>query len=471
MTSWVFVPEAVVVLTALVLLIAGRIGGWGVRLRRHLPAGVAAVLLIALAVELWAGAHLGNYLGGALVQDRFALFAKVTALVAAATVIAAADWSAEESLSIGLAMPLLAAFGVMVAASAGDFVALWAGLELAAAAGVVMVSLRRPDVGLRLLLTGGVASVLLLVGFAFIYATAGTADLAVVRQVMQFTAPTLPLAIPVALLFGGLAARVGLAPFHVAGLPAGIGASPVGMGLVLGLVATAGITAAIKVAGALSPLPAVFGSYLTVLAAVAMLVGGAGALAVRSPRARLAYLAAGQVGWLAAGMVTHYRVGLAASLFLLGAFAVAASCGPVLLGGAEGGEVSLAGLGTLRPARAAGIALVFLSLAGAPPLAGFFGEFAVAAALGQSGHFGLLVIGLIGSVMSLAAVLGTLRVVYLQSPLEEGRRGGGTAAASPWSRFSIAGAVAICVVIAGYGAFASPILGLANQGAEALGLR
>ena len=51
------------------------------------------------------------------------------------------------------------------------------------------------------------------------------------------------------------------------------------------------------------------------------------------------------------------------------------------MGRAEGGEPSLAGMGALRPARAAGLALAFLSLAGAPPLAGFFGEFAVAAAL------------------------------------------------------------------------------------------
>src|SRR5450756_3239843 len=90
---------------------------------------------------------------------------------------AVVDWTAEDSLSISLAMPLLAAFGVMVAASAGDLVALWAGLELAAAAAVVMVSLRRPDLALRLLVTGGVASALVLTGLAFLYASVGTSSL------------------------------------------------------------------------------------------------------------------------------------------------------------------------------------------------------------------------------------------------------------------------------------------------------
>jgi NADH-quinone oxidoreductase subunit N len=183
---------------------------------------------------------------------------------------------------------------------------------------------------------------------------------------------------------------------------------------------------------------------------------------------RIAYLAAGQIGWVAAGLVTHYRAGLAASLFLLGAFAVAATCAPAVMGRADGGEPALAGMGVLRPARAAGLALAMLSLAGAPPLAGFFGEFAVGAALAQTGHFGLLALGILGSLLSLAAALGTLRLIYLQSPLEEARRG---AALPVITRLSSFGAVAFCVVIASYGLLSNPILGLADQGAEALGLR
>jgi NADH-quinone oxidoreductase subunit N len=467
MRSLVLVPEALVVGAALLLLLAGRVGRQA-SLRPYLPALAAGVVLVAFVVELWVGATLASLFGGGFVQDRFALFAKAAVLLATAIAIAVADWTAEDSLSIGLAMPLLAAFGVMVAASAGDFVGLWAGLELAGAAGVVLVGLRRPDIGLRLLVVGGVATALIVVGFAFVYATAGSADLLAARRLLLTATPTLPLAIPVLLLIGGLAVRASLAPFHVANVPASLGATPLGAGLVLGLVAAASLIAAIKIAAMLSPVPQVFSPYLMVVAAVAMVGGGAAALAVRAPRARLAYLAAGQVGWVAAGLATHYRGGLAGSLFLLGAFALAATCGPAVLGGVEGGEASLAGMSALRPARAAGIAMVFLSLAGAPPLAGFFGEFAVAAALAQSGHLGLLTLGALGSLLSLAAALGTLRVIYIQSPPEEGRRGLGL---PPWTRFSTAGAVALCAVILAAGAFANPILGLASQGAEALGLR
>lgn len=456
--------------TALLLLLVGRLGVVPRSWRGYLPSIVAAVVLVALVVELWVGGTISSLFGGGFIQDRFALFAKAAVLLAVAAAIAAADWSAEDSPTIGLSMTLLAAFGVMVVASAGDFVGLWAGLELAAAAGVVLVGLRRPDMGLRLLIVGGVATALFVTGFAFVYATAGTADLLTARKVIAGAASTLPLAIPVLLLLGGLAVRAGIAPFHLATVSASLGASPLGSGILLGLVGAAALIAAIKVAALLSPASETLSLYLEVIAAVAMVGGGAAALGVRAPRARLAYLAVGQVGWVAAGLATHYLSGLGGSLFLVGAFVLAATCGPVVLAGVEGGEASLAGMGALRPARALGIAMVFLSLAGVPPLAGFFGEFAVAAALAQGGHFGLLALGLLGSVLSVAAALGTLRVLYLQSPPEEGRRAVGFALPA-WTLLSSAGAIAVCAVMVAFGAFANPILSLAYQGAEALGLR
>jgi len=470
LTYLALLPEALVVATALVVVAMGRLAWYPVASRRFLPSAVAVILLVAFGVELWFGAVSTTFFGGTLVQDRFALFAKAAALLITAVAVASADWTAEDSPYLAVAMPLVAAFGVMVAASAGDMLGLWAGLELAAASAVVIVSLRRPDLGLRLLVVGAVASSLFLVGLAFIYASTGNADLGSIRAVLLSRAPTIALAAPVLLLLGGLALRAGLAPFHVGPLPVGLGASPVGAGLVIGLVTVAAGIVGIKVLAALTPIPEVFAPYAYVVAALAIVGGGAAALAVRSPRPRMAYLAVSQLGWVAAGLSTHYRAGVAASLFLLAAFGVAATCGPALLGRAEAGEAAIAGLGATRPLRAAGLALAMLSLAGAPPFAGFFGELAVAAALAQSGSFVLIGLGLLGTVLGSAAAIGTLRVLYLQGPIEEARRG--AAAVLPaMTALSTAGAVVFSLVIAGYGLFGQPILGLADQGAEALGLR
>src|SRR3981081_1111006 len=181
MRSFLLVPEALVAVTALLLLVAGPLGVMPRSWRSRLPAIVAIVALVAFIVELWVGGTLATHFGGGFIQDRFALFAKAAVLLTIAATISVVDWNAEDSIATALAMTLFAAFGVMVVASAGDFVVLWAGLELTAAAGIVLVGLRRPDIGLRLLVVGGVATTLFVMGFAFVYATAGTADLLTAR--------------------------------------------------------------------------------------------------------------------------------------------------------------------------------------------------------------------------------------------------------------------------------------------------
>lgn len=464
-----FVPEALVVAAAVVSLVNGRFRPALIP-RRYAPAGFATVVLVAFGVELWAGAAVGSYFGGAVIQDRFALFAKAAALLTAAGAVVLTDWTAEDAPSIAIAMPLLAAFGVMVAASSADLVGLWAGVELAAVAAVVAVGQRRHELALRLLIAGGVASALLLVGFAFLYASTGTPDLSTMRTALLYASPTIALVLPVLLLLGGLAFRAGLAPFQLVELPAGLAASPLASGLVLGLVALAAGVVAIKVAAALIPDPDLYSPYLAVLSAVAMAGGGAAALAVRSPRARIAFLATSQMGWVAAGLVAHDRAGIGAALFTLGAFAIAATCGPAVLGRSGGGEPALAGWGLLRPSRAAAVALAMLSLAGAPPLAGFFGQLAVAAALAQTGQWGLLAVGAVSAILCMAAAVGTLRVLYIQAPVEEARRSAAMALPALGTVSTVA-AVVFCLVIAAYGFAGNPIFGLADQGAEALGLR
>src|SRR4029077_8871191 len=94
MKNFVLVPDALVVTGALAVLLLGRARR---RPRWWMPVAAAAVTLVALAVELWAGAVVSTYFGGALVQDRFALFAKAAVLLAATLAIAVTDWSDEDA--------------------------------------------------------------------------------------------------------------------------------------------------------------------------------------------------------------------------------------------------------------------------------------------------------------------------------------------------------------------------------------
>ncbi|MFI5168490.1 MAG: hypothetical protein ACHQQS_17940, partial [Thermoanaerobaculales bacterium] len=97
MRDAVLIPDALVVAGAVLVLIAGRFSWFSGASRRRLPALAAGVAMVAFALELWVGATLSTYFGGALIQDRFALFAKAAVLLAAALAIATADWTAEDS--------------------------------------------------------------------------------------------------------------------------------------------------------------------------------------------------------------------------------------------------------------------------------------------------------------------------------------------------------------------------------------
>src|SRR5260370_25742671 len=154
MTKYVLLlPEALVVAGAVIILLLARFGPSRYRRWRvSLPVFAVLILLAALAVELRVGTDVTNYFGSALLVDRFGLFVKAAVLLATAVGIAVADWGAEDSMSVGLAMPMLAAFGVMVVASGGEFLSVWAGLELAGAAVVGMFAPPRPGSGVRPLL-------------------------------------------------------------------------------------------------------------------------------------------------------------------------------------------------------------------------------------------------------------------------------------------------------------------------------
>jgi NADH-quinone oxidoreductase subunit N len=455
-------PEAVV-LVAAVGLFAG--ASLRPRWRRRLPWGGAAAVLVALGLELWLGALVGPLLGQGFVQDRFALFSKAMVLVALLILLAAGDWEPEAALA-GPGLALLAGLGAMIAASATDLVGLWAGLELASFCSVAVVALAQRDQALRLLLVGGAAGALVALGFAFVYAVTGAYTLGGIRGVLGTEPAGLPLAFAVLLMLAGLSIRGLLAPFHVSGLGVALQASPLGAGLLASIAAGTAALVAFKMLPALAGVGAGWAPYLLAAGTLAMVGGGVAGLSARGPRELIAWLATAQLGWVAAALATNFRAGLTAGLFLLGAYIVAAAAAPVVLGAVvEGaGLAGLVGLGTRQPWRAIGLSMALLSLAGVPPLAGFFGEFAVASELAASGHLWLVAFGLLGGAASAAAVVRVLRLMFTLAPPEEARR-------IPSTLVSLAGSTAAGAACVLYGLMSLPISTLAFQAVKALGSR
>ena len=472
MTTLVLAPEAVLVATAgaSLAMSGARRARARARVRRWGPRLVLAGVLAAFGLELWQGAQLGTLFGGGFVQDRFALFAKAAVLLALAAGVAAADWELER-LPGPLPAALIGGFGVMVAASATDLFAVWTGAAVALLAAASALAWRpgvAPGTALagpvRALAVAGALLMLVALAFGYLHATSGASSLDLVRVAMAGTPTTLPLALPVLVALGGLAALLVLAPL---GFGAAAQASPFGRGAAAGIGAAGAGVALLKVGAVLGGVGPAWGPALAGAGAALVLLAGLGAALAPGARRTAGLLAASQLGWVAAAVATHERGGLGAGLFLLGAAVLGAVVLPTLLGDLEL-EAALAGLGGRSPARAAALTVAAVSLAGAPPLAGFFGVFLVAASLAGAGLYWVITLALLGSIL---AAVGAVRIGYAAFLLEE--EDTRAPARAPSTRllpatFASGAAALLTLVLIGYGLLANPISGLAAQGAAAL---
>lgn len=463
MSTAALLPEAVVVAAALGLLLAP----WLLepRVQPWLPKAAALAALTALGLELWLGGSTATLFGGGWVQDRFSLFAKAALLLGLLALVAAGDWEDTQARQ-ALVPAYLAVFGGMVAASATGLVGLWAGLELAALGAVAAVGAASRIWGRRLLVVSALAAGLVAFGLALLYSAVGASSLSGLRNTFTHEVVTMPLALAMLVLLAGLATRLGLAPFQAASVEAAL-VAPATAAAVLGslLVGVTVVVSARLLAGLVGAGPA-WTLWLASLSALSMLLGGLRAASAASPRLTLSWLAVGQLGWVTAGLAMDDRRAFAASLFLLGALLLGSAAAPAVAQAAElaGGA---AGLGRQDPARAAALALILLSLAGAPPLAGFFGEFTVAVELVRADRGWVLAVGLLGWVLALWAAARDLRTLYLLPPGPEGTR---RPAQPQWSWGAVVSLVPGVLTLA-YGVFAYPVHSLALQGAAALGLR
>lgn len=433
----VLLPEALVGLAALGCLLEPRLGGS----RRGWPPAAAAVLvLVALALELTAGAQVVTLFHGGFSQDRFALFAKAALLLAALLALLASDWRELGGTGAGLA--LLACFGGLVAASAGDLALLWTGLELAVLASLALAGLREPAAGSRLLLPAAAIGGLVALGMALVAAATGTTVLAAIHAGLGQSL-ALPLAVALLLVLGALLAQLALAP---ALGPLASGAAAIVL---------------LKFAATVAVLASAWAVLIPAVAAVAMLVAALGAVGAGPARGIVGWAGLLQLGWIVASVAGGTRLSIGAGLFLLGAYLVASAAAPLALGETPHG---LAGLAERSSARAAGFAVCLLSLAGIPPLAGFFGVFTVAAQLVRGGFFWLVALGFFATAVVAFAVLRDLRLVFLAPP-------GEVLVRDHHARLVLTGAGAAALVVVAYGLLANPISGLALQGAAAVGLR
>lgn len=425
------VPEMVMAAAGLLLLLIGvyqkgdatRVVGW------------LAVLVMVVAGGLvlkGAGAEASTTFKGMFVTDAFAVFAKVMVLGASAlSLVLALGWLAQEQMKKYeySVLVLFATLGMMMMVSANDLMSMYLGLELQSLALYVVASFKRDSLkstefGLKYFVLGSVASGLMLYGASLIYGFTGTTNFEVLAEVLSEHQP-MGVVIGLVFVMAGLAFKVSAAPFHMWTPDVYEGApTPVTAFFALAPKIAAIALFARVMTGPFADLIAAWQQVVWMIAVLSMIIGAFGAIGQQNIKRLMAYSSIGHMGYALIGLVVGNEEGvqgiltyLAIYIFMnIGAFAIILSMRQK--GRAVEGISDLAGLSKTSPMMAAGLAIFMFSMAGIPPMAGFFGKFYVFISAVHAGMYWLAVIGVLTSVVGAYYYLRIVKVMYFDEPVE-----------------------------------------------------
>jgi NADH-quinone oxidoreductase subunit N len=431
-TLMALLPDIILGLGAITLmLIVGFIGDKAVRLLGWL----AAALLLAASLSLYyTPTHMPTGLFGMVVSDGFALYARVLIYLAAAVSAAFAPrWFAAHDEARGEypVLVLFAALGMGIMVAAHNFLSFYVGLELNALASYVLAALSRrdgrsPEAGLKYFVLGALASGILLYGISLLYGFTGSIDYSEVSAVMAAGAHSLPLLFALVFILTGLAFKISAVPFHMwtpdvyEGAPTPVTAF---FATAPKVAALAALTRIIWV-----PLVSVGGQWVQIisfLALASILLGAFGAIGQKNIKRLLAYSSINNVGFMLIGLAAASHAGVSAMLFYLAVYVIT-TLGSFLavaqMRNARGEAVeeiaTLSGLSQTRPVLAASLAIFMFSLAGIPPLFGFWPKLLVFQAALQSGQLPLVVIGIVASVIGAFYYIKIIKLMYFDAPCD-----------------------------------------------------
>ena len=392
----------------------------------------AAIVLLALAGVILAMLPPGKLVtfGGSFIVDEFARFLKILALLgSAAAIVMSIDYAkreGQERFEYSVLI-LLSTLGMLMLISAADLIALYLGLELMSLPLYVVAasyrsSLRATEAGLKYFVLGALSSGMLLYGASLIYGFTGTVSFAGIAHAAGQGG--IGLIFGIVFLFAGFCFKVSAVPFHMWTPDVYEGApTPV----------TAFFAAAPKVAGmamfvrtAVMAFPGITSEWQQIVVFVSiasMALGSFAAIGQRNFKRLMAYSSIGHMGFALIGLAAGTSEGVQGVLvyiaiyvtMTLGVFAVILSMRRAT-GRVESID-QLAGLARTQPTMAFFLAMLLFSMAGVPPLAGFFAKFYVFLAAIKAGLYLLAVLGVVTSVVGAYYYLAIVKLMYFDEPV------------------------------------------------------
>lgn len=420
-------PELLLALGAMALLMLGAFRGE--RSASVVDLGAILILVAAGFVLLWLPAGKLTTFGGGFVVDDFARFLKVLAFGGSAAAILMSQAYFQRAKTQKFEYPiliLLATAGMGMMISAGDLIALYLGLELMSLSLYVVAaserdSARSTEAGLKYFVLGGLSSGMLLYGCSLIYGYTGSVSFSAIAQ--GAAQGGIGILFGLVFLFVGLCFKVSAVPFHMWTPDVYEGApTPV----------TAFFAAAPKVAAialfmraAQNAFPTIVVQWQQILVFVAiasMLLGAFAAIGQRNIKRLMAYSSIGHMGFALVGLAAGTQEGVQGVLVYIAIYlAMTLGTFACILSMRRDWHMvedisDLAGLARTNPAMAFMLAMLLFSLAGIPPLAGFFAKYYVFLAAIKSGLFVLAVIGVLASVVGAYYYLAIVKTMYFDEP-------------------------------------------------------
>lgn len=399
---------------------------------------ISGLALVALALTAFLVLHAMGQdralaFGGQFIRDDFSAFAKLISLAAAfASLLLSLPYIQRENMG-RFELPILMLFsvlGMMMMVSANDLISLYVGLEMQSLALYVLAALRRDslratEAGLKYFVLGALSSGMLLYGASLVYGFSGTLNFDVLAEYLRASASLSNIGLLMGLIFlvTGLAFKISAVPFHMWTPDVYEGApTPI----------VAFFSSAPKVA-AMALLCRVlvepFGwmvedwrQIIIFLSIASMLLGSIAAIGQSNIKRLMGYSSIGNMGYALIGLAAGSAQGIAGVLTYMGIYVVMniGTFGILLSMRRKEGVVEdisdLSGLSRTHPMLAHMMAIFMFSMAGIPPLAGFFGKYFVFLAAIDSGLYGLAIVGVLSSVISAFYYLRIVKVMYFDEP-------------------------------------------------------
>ena len=427
-------PEGIVIITLLGVLIVDLILG---RASSRWIGYLAIVGLLASVIALyfqWDNSNPISFLGSFNADNLSVVFRGIIALSALVTILMSIRYVEQTGTALAefIAILLCATLGGMFVCGASDLVMIFISLETLSISSYLLTGYTKRDprsneAALKYLLIGAASTAVFLYGASLLYGlSGGETQLQAIADGMAVANVSQSLGLIIALVFAiaGIGFKISAAPFHqwtpdvYEGAP-----TPVIAFLSVGSKA-AGFGLAIRLLTSVFPLVAAEWKFVfTALAVLSMILGNVVALAQTSMKRMLAYSSIAQAGFVMIGLIAGTDAGYSSMIFYLLVYLFMNLCGftCIILFSLRTGTdqiVEYSGLYQKDPLLTLGLSISLLSLGGIPPLAGFFGKIYLFWAGWQAGLYGLVLLGLVTSVVSIYYYIRVVKMMVVKEPQE-----------------------------------------------------